>query len=94
MRREIANGDEQYHINHATCHDCPCKNNFDSMKSQLSQANAELERVRKVGVEDVIRLIKDYHDCCGGELCMTYPKYETAQEIAQAIHALYNGEGK
>lgn len=25
------------HINHATCHECPCKLNFDAMKAELEQ---------------------------------------------------------
>ena len=35
------------HINHATCHECPCKLNFDAMKAELEQEETDHQETAK-----------------------------------------------
>jgi hypothetical protein len=40
-----------YYINHATCHECPCKLNFDARTAERDQLAADLDRAIKALVD-------------------------------------------
>jgi len=43
------------------------------------------EREIELDEDKILLLIKLYHDCCGGDYCDSYSKYETQEDFAKAI---------
>ena len=56
---------EGYHINHATCHECPCKINFDKMKQEVKNYSKQADLNRTHNADQIVRLQQDLEQALG-----------------------------
>ena len=96
---------EAYHINHATCHECPCKLNFDKMKKQVQELREpEVEFEIYARDEHIATLKKQMQDMCVvptfAELhkivhrCLTVPGVRATMAIPEAIIKFLKEKGE